>query len=213
MTLRRTLQDREFDKFTTDADGNTVIRTTAVLETGDIEIGAVELKNATTDDRLIVTSSGSARVLNKQIAETTVPTAVADGAEVNLNVDEYGAQRLAGYNYSVNSIDSNVVNQALLNTITVTNLSAVTATGAGTAIDMSNFNKITVQYTASSVTTGGTVKLQGSIGGTNWYDLDTESITANGTTYGSVNGKHKFVRTNVTTRTDGTYTTIIFGGN
>lgn len=153
-------------------------------------------------------------LLQGQYAETTVPTAVADGDVVRAWFDEYGKQVLYGANLSNSSIDTTVTNQALLNTLTVTNLSAVTATGAGTAIDMSNYNKITVQYTATSVGTGGTIKTQGSLDATNFYDLDVESITTSGTTYFSLSDqKHKYLRTNVTERTDGTYTTIVFAGN
>jgi hypothetical protein len=55
---------REFDKFTVDGDGNTAVRTTAVIETGDIEIGAVELKNSDTDDRASIDINGNLAIRN-----------------------------------------------------------------------------------------------------------------------------------------------------
>ena len=42
-------EDREYDKFVQDASGNTALRTQIVVQ--DIEIGAVELKNGTSDVR------------------------------------------------------------------------------------------------------------------------------------------------------------------
>jgi len=37
------LKDREFRSYTETSDGNIAVRTTAQLEVGDIEIGAVEI--------------------------------------------------------------------------------------------------------------------------------------------------------------------------
>lgn len=97
---------------------------------------------------------------------------------------------------------------------TVTNLNAVVAVTAGSSIDASSYNSFTVQYIATDVTNGGTIKLQGSLDDTNWYDIDEEAITKNGSTYYSVSyEKHKYIRANLTARTDGTYTAIIFLGN
>jgi len=194
-----------------DSSGNTLGSTSAALDVNIKSSGVTIGGNAEqTPDAVAATKI----VQSGGIAETTVPTAVADGDAVATWYNEYGQQVSYGANLSSNAIDSNVVNQALLNTITTTNLSAVTATGAGAAVDISNFNKITVSYIASSVTTGGTIKLQGSLDNTNWYDIDSEAIGADGTTYYSISGeKHKYIRTNLTARTDGTYTTIIFGGN
>lgn len=148
------------------------------------------------------------------IAETTVPDAVSDGDAVATWFNEYGQQILYGSNLSSNAIDSNVVNQALLNTINVTMLSAVTATGESTDVDVSNFNKLTFHIIASSVTDGGTMKIQHSIDGTNYTDVATESIADDGVTEVVVeNRKYKYVRANLTARTDGTYSVLLFGGN
>ena len=49
--------DREYQKFVEDDEGNVAVRTTAKLETGDIEIGAVEIKDHDSDDRVEVNSN------------------------------------------------------------------------------------------------------------------------------------------------------------
>ena len=56
MTLPGDAIRREFDKFVEDADGNVTIRTT--VSSGDIEIGAVEVKDATSDTRAVVDGNG-----------------------------------------------------------------------------------------------------------------------------------------------------------
>jgi hypothetical protein len=62
MTLPDGISKREYQKFTTDDDGNVAIRTTAVLETGDIEIGAVEIKDSDSDNRVTVDENGALKV-------------------------------------------------------------------------------------------------------------------------------------------------------
>lgn len=88
----------------------------------------------------------------------------------------------------------------------VTNLSAVTATGAGSGIDARRSTGSTWQITAASVTAGGTVKIQGSVDNSNWYDINTVSVSASGNQRSLVDEPHPFIRANVTARTDGTYT-------
>ncbi len=48
--------------YTYDENGHVAKRTTATLETTDIEIGAVEIKDATTDNRVTVDSNGALKV-------------------------------------------------------------------------------------------------------------------------------------------------------
>ncbi len=153
-------------------------------------------------------------VQNGGIANTTVPVAVSNGDAVATWMNEFGQQVLYGSNLSSNAMDANIINQALLNTINVTLLSAVTATGASVATDVSNFNKLTFHIIASSVTTGGTMKIQHSIDGTNYVDVAEETISANGVKEVAVSDKkYRYVRANLTARTDGTYSVLLFGGN
>lgn len=153
-------------------------------------------------------------IQNGGIAETTFPEAVAQGEAVSTWINQYGQQIMYGSNLSSNSIDANIVNQALLNTIDLVLLSAVTDTGASVEIDVSNFNKLTFHIIASGVTSGGTMKIQHSIDGTNYADVAEETVDDNGVTEVVVeNRKYKFVRANLTARTDGTFTVLVFGGN
>lgn len=88
----------------------------------------------------------------------------------------------------------------------VSNLAAVTATGAGAAVTASASGCSVWAITAASITSGGTVKIQGSLDDTNYYDIASVAVTANGTQYVFVDEPHFYLRANVTARTDGTYT-------
>lgn len=54
--------DLEHNKFTADSTGKVAVRT--ILDVGDIQIGAVEIKDATTDNRVTVSSTGFLKVLD-----------------------------------------------------------------------------------------------------------------------------------------------------
>jgi hypothetical protein len=88
-----------------------------------------------------------------------------------------------------------------------TDLSAVTATGAGTGVQAPEAQYSVWSVTASAVTTGGTVLIQGSLDGTNYYTISTVTVSANGTQHVVVANAHPYLRSNVSARTDGTYTT------
>ena len=88
----------------------------------------------------------------------------------------------------------------------VTNLNAVTSTGAGSSINAAAGDGSTWAIIASSVSSGGTVLIQGSLDGTNWATLSTTSVGANGTTGVAITGRWSFLRANVSARTDGTFT-------
>lgn len=81
-------------------------------------------------------------------------------------------------------------------------------TGAGTAWDLGT-NKAAYRFRywvkGASVTTGGTVKLQLSYDGTNFFDAATATVNANGVFSGTVDGPARYARLNVTARTDGTF--------
>lgn len=95
-------------------------------------------------------------------------------------------------------------------------LNAVAATGAGSTVNLATSVGAgkavdTVRYwvKASAVTTGGTMKIQGSYDGTNWVDLASVAVSANGVTSATVAGPLQYIRANLTARTDGTYTVDI----
>ena len=74
--------DREYDKFVEDASGNTALRTQIVVQ--DIEIGAVEIKDHTSTDRVSVNSNNALKTIEEvpgtpytnQFAVATAGTAV-----------------------------------------------------------------------------------------------------------------------------------------
>jgi len=78
MVLREAKGDREYDKFTTGSSGETAVRTvldsaiSVELTSSDIQIGAVEIKDATSSDRAVVSSDGAIKVFD-HIANSLVP--------------------------------------------------------------------------------------------------------------------------------------------
>ena len=91
-------------------------------------------------------------------------------------------------------------------------LSAVTSTGAGSSHNTYRQTNKTFHIVASSITSGGTVLIQSSNDDSNWATLSTTSVTADGTTEVALNGfTHKYIRANLSARTDGTYTVTYVG--
>jgi len=172
---------------------------------GSTTVSGSTIGEAATD---IVTLIGS-------IAETTVPSAVSDGDAVAIWVDEYGRPVLKGFNTSVDALDVNVVNHALLSRLgPITNLSAVGAVGAGTAVDVSNYNKHTVHIVATGVVSGATVDVDHSLNGTNWVNISSTSVATSGNTEIAISDvAYRYLRTNIPTYMDGTYSTYIYSGN
>jgi hypothetical protein len=157
-----------------------------------------------------ITSFGSSA-----IAEETTPTPVTDGDPVNPWYDLYGRQVIFGANLSLNALDVNLVNDSITaRSGLITNLNAVSANTTGSSEDVSAYHNVTVHTVASSVTTGATVTIEHSLDGTNWAVIDTATISANGTTEVAISDRSlRYIRTAVSSRTDGTYTTLIYAGN
>ena len=152
---------------------------------------------------------------NTLIAETGTPAPVADGDPVNLWIDEYGRQVIFGANTSLNALDVNLINDSTISRLPVTtNLSGIEADAIGSAIDVSLYHNITIHTTSSSVTNGGTIKVQHSLDGTNWVDVDINNIKDNITTEITFENKaYVYIRTTLENRVDGKYTTVITAGN
>jgi hypothetical protein len=209
-STQSTASDLKMEAHVRDGAGNTIGSTSNALDINIKSSGVTIGGNAEqTPDAVAATKI----VQQGGIAETTVPTAVANGDAVATWVNEFGQQVLYGANLSANAMDTNVVNQALLNTQEVVHLNAVTATGASALVDISNYNKINFHITSSGVTTGGTMLIQSSLDGTNFVTIHTETITTNTTVGISFEGKWKFIRANLSARTDGTYTVRHIAGN
>ncbi len=93
-------------------------------------------------------------------------------------------------------------------------LTAVVAVGAGTWVAMGAADVARFLIVAASVTTGGTVLVQGNTkadGTGTTVTVNTTSVTTNGTTRVEVTTTDIFpaMRTNLSIRTDGTYTTTV----
>jgi len=88
----------------------------------------------------------------------------------------------------------------------VTNLNAVVTTATGDAVEGSTGDGSSWVITGASVTTGGTVLIEGSLDGTTWATLSTTSVGATGSTAVSVTGRWAWLRARVSARTDGTFT-------
>lgn len=243
--------------YPTSGEGKYAILTYPVTQpsftlSGDIVLGAMELKDQDTDDRvniipltnsnamatMIVDESGnqissfgastsdqspSGVVANTTIvqgggiAEITIPSPVSDGDAVATWFDEYGRQVIFGANMSLNAIDVNNVNDPILSRLgPITNLNAVTATGAGALVDVSNYHNFTIQYISSSTTptSGAILDIQHSLDGTNWSTIYSDTVTADETNEIVIsNTAYRYLRTNIPTYYDGTYTTYIYAGN
>jgi len=85
-------------------------------------------------------------------------------------------------------------------------LDAVTSTGAGSGVDALEYNCFAFFINAASVTTGGTVKIQGLTPANDWVDINETTVSADGDTLVQKDGAYLQVRANLTARTDGTFT-------
>jgi len=92
MAMPENRLDREYDKFVEDASGNTALRTQIVVQ--DIEIGAVEIKDHTSTDRVSVNSNNALKTIeevpgtpyNNQFTVATAGTAVQLQSSANLSL-------------------------------------------------------------------------------------------------------------------------------
>lgn len=85
-------------------------------------------------------------------------------------------------------------------------LSAVTSTGAGSAVDTLNYSLFTFFINASSVTSGGTVDIEAISPAGDWAVISTNAVSADGDTAVQKEGAFSQLRANLSARTDGTYT-------
>jgi len=145
-------------------------------------------------------------VQNGGIAETTVPTAVADGDAVAQWFNKYGQPVLFGANLSSNALDVIILNQAQLNVIApLTLLNAVTATGASVEKDLSTYNKVKFQIVKTGT---ATVDIQESLDNTTYDDVQTDVdgiVTISDQTM-------KYVKVNVSAYTSGNVTVKMIAG-
>lgn len=88
--------------------------------------------------------------------------------------------------------------------VSATTLTAQSATGAGTTVDLgSGKQHITLAITASAGVSAGAVALEVSQDNTNWYQDTPVNQTAPGVTQATVTGAWRYARGNVTTTITG----------
>jgi len=141
---------------TDDVNVKKIVDATEIMDNSETTISSTDVKRVALfddSDTQITSFGGDAEavpdavaatktVQQGAIAETTVPTAVADGDNVAVWHDEYGRQISHGSNLSVGALDTNQVNQASLTTYTNSDYhDGVTADATGTVINLSNYGK------------------------------------------------------------------------
>ena len=94
-------------------------------------------------------------------------------------------------------------------TTDVTKFTQLTAPGVTPEIVVTGKQNHTFQYVVAAINTDVTVNAQGSLDGTNWFDLATATVTANGA-YGYIvsNTILTRIRFNFVSETGGTTATI-----
>ncbi len=95
----------------------------------------------------------------------------------------------------------------------VTLLSAVVADGASDVINTELYNDLTFQTTAASISSGGTIKIEGSLDGTNYVTYKEYTVVGNGTwAFAIIDERLTYVRAVLSSRSDGTYTVKLVCG-
>lgn len=118
------------------------------------------------------------------IAESTVPTEVADGAEVSVWFDTFGRMVIKGSNVALEALDFNDVAPAIMETQKVV-LAQSTGVGVSVPINVENYHDHTFQIVIAAIGTSVTLRAEGSNDGTSWFNLDDggadTTYVANGT--------------------------------
>lgn len=111
--------------------GYKTVSTSASLEVGDIEIGAVELKDRSTDNRAEISSSGNLSTLSKGTYNATEPT-LSDGDESSLQLNENGELKVTG-GAGASSVSAEYISPSDF-TATYTSASTITLSGVPVTI-------------------------------------------------------------------------------
>ena len=90
-------------------------------------------------------------------------------------------------------------------------LSAVATTGASDGWNCSQMETKTIYIIATDATTGGTVAVEKSYDNSTWIAVATEAVTTGIKEIAIVGLFQRYIRANITARTDGTYTIYLFG--
>jgi len=188
------------------------------IGSGTIGTGTLRVTLATDDPVAAATGVVAAvtpptrRMTIGVIAETTFPDAVADGQLVNPLHDEYGRQWIKGYDVTSDSLSVTDISPAVMATQEVT-FAQLTAPGSTVAVEVSNYHHYTFQVTVAAIDTTVTVRAEGSLDNTVWFNLDDTRtdlvIAANGTySMRASNRKCKHIRFTFVSEVGGTAATI-----
>lgn len=214
---------------------NHVLKTSANV-TGDFAIGAVEIKDAAGTGRAMVLTNGA--VLPTPDAGETNGALMVEGFDGTnarwIRTDTIGntvqvgpaasGAALSGSPVRVGGSDGtsvqNLVTASALPTTgagilvvapgiaPVVSLNAVTATGAGTVVDLGvGRSNITMTTLTTGAPTAVTVNLEGSLDNVNWYIL-VSSASTTGDLQASTGKPVRFIRANLATLTAGTAPTV-----
>lgn len=84
-------------------------------------------------------------------------------------------------------------------------LSAVSASGAGTAQDVSKYTRFTAVIFGTG-TVSGTLAIQGTLDGTNWASINSTALSSTTPTVLNFEGTYYQIRANMTTYSTGAFT-------
>lgn len=169
--------DLEYERFGTTSDGLTAVRVTMpdalpVSLTGDIQIGAVEIKNASSDQRAIVDSSGNLQVIDtSSVSELTlVKNSLTDGSQV-VTANDLDIRAISTSGDSIMSYQGGnwgITNSSfgVAGTASVSDSQAIIELQTLNSLIPSRYDYISCGYDTASNLTSATFKLGGATGST-----------------------------------------------
>lgn len=171
-----------------------------------------------------VDSAAAAFVLQMGgIAESTVPTEVADADTVALWLDTFGRQILAGYDQSQGALQTSPLSAGGRNVVEATH-AQLTAPGDTAPINVSLYDEHCFQIVVASVDTNVIFGIQASLDGTNYGRLsladaadqvvgstiseEQDTVTVDGTYFLRIRGQFKFLKFTFEDENGGTAVTL-----
>lgn len=145
------------------------------------------------------------------VAESTVPTEISDGDGGSLWMNTFKQLILAGYNLASGSQDVSEVAPAL-QVYFIQAMAALTAAGSTVGPSTDIYNKGTWQIVIAAIDTSVVVRIEGSLDGTSWFNVDDALLdttyTANGTYKLNYEGKFRNTRLTFVSEVGGTNVTV-----
>ena len=149
-------------------------------------------------------------------AESSVPTEVADGDALALQVDTFGRIVLKGYNSSSGALQVEEISPINENTLE-NSWTTLTEVGETSALNVLNYKYHTVQITVAAIDSTVDINVKGSLDGDDYFDLESTDVqySANGTYSLDYCKKLKYIKFAMTAEsgTNVTVTASYLGGN